>query len=331
MSTAPETSPQGPVEEPPKAAPKTSPAEPLLRRLWIYQAERFPLARTIPLLAVFSAASVNVSALLAGRPLPGAGAYLTAAALSLGIFFQMRAFDEAKDAEDDRRFRPERPIPRGLVSLRLIIRLAGATGAAMLALAAAWTPGTLLLLLLAWSWLGLMTAEFFAPSWLKARPLAYLLSHMAIMPLIDLMLTGVEWTAAPGSGHVPAMALWLFLGLSFVNGTVLEIGRKTWAPENERPGVETYSKLWGPARAALIWLAVVGLGLVLLLTLGLALGAFWPIALVGVTGFALAARAALGFRRAPSPAAQTRLDTLSGLWVLACYGAAGFLPLVFGG
>ena len=35
---------------------------PVLRRLWIYQRERFPLSRTALLLAVFSAASINVSA-----------------------------------------------------------------------------------------------------------------------------------------------------------------------------------------------------------------------------------------------------------------------------
>jgi hypothetical protein len=45
----------------------------------------------------------------------------------------------------------------------------------------------------------------------------------------------------------------MFLALSFVNGCVLEIGRKLWAPENEIAGVDTYSGLWGPRRAAAIW------------------------------------------------------------------------------
>ena len=104
--------------------------------------------QTVPLLTVFAAASVNVSAMLAGRPLPGIWAYVVAALLALGIFFQMRAFDEAKDLEDDRRYRPERPIPRGLVSLRVILGLAALVGAGMLALAWAWNPATRGLLLL---------------------------------------------------------------------------------------------------------------------------------------------------------------------------------------
>lgn len=300
----------------------------LARRLWTYQAERFPLLRTVPLLGVFSAASINVSAMLAGRPLPAASAYVVAALLALGIFFQMRACDEAKDLADDRRFRPERPIPRGLVSLRTILLLALGVGGVMLALAWSWTPGTLGLLCLAWLWLGLMTAEFGVPAWLKARPAAYLLSHMLIMPLIDLMLTGVEWTAAAGP---PAPALGLFLALSFANGCVLELGRKVWSPEREREGVETYSGLWGPRRAVTIWLASVATAGLLLLVLGSFLNSPAAFAVVGGLGVGMAALCALRFRADPSIAWQARVDSVSGIWVLLCYLAAGFLPLAFGG
>ncbi|MEM9046445.1 MAG: manganese transporter permease, partial [Pseudomonadota bacterium] len=92
-------------------------------RLWTYQAERFPLGKTVPLLAIFSAASINVSAFLAGRELPGISAYLAAFLLALTIFFQMRVCDEVKDQKIDAAYRPDRPIPRGLVSLRLIVSL----------------------------------------------------------------------------------------------------------------------------------------------------------------------------------------------------------------
>jgi 4-hydroxybenzoate polyprenyltransferase len=36
-----------------------------------------------------------------------------------------------------------------------------------------------------------------------------------------------------------------FFWVSFFNGTVLEIGRKIRAPQDEEAGVETYSFLWG--------------------------------------------------------------------------------------
>ena len=114
-----------------------------------------------------------------------------------------------------------------------------------------------------------MTVEFFVPDWLKARPILYLVSHMAIMPLLDLFVTGAEWL--PASGR-PASALVLFLALSFVNGCVLEIGRKIWAPDNEREGVETYSGLWGVQGASAVWIAMTGLSFLLLIGVGLATG-----------------------------------------------------------
>jgi hypothetical protein len=39
------------------------------------------------------------------------------------------------------------------------------------------------------------------------------------------------------------------------NGVVLELGRKTWAPQDERAGVESYSSAWGLARALSAWAA----------------------------------------------------------------------------
>ncbi|MBT0955928.1 UbiA family prenyltransferase [Alphaproteobacteria bacterium KMM 3653] len=299
---------------------------PLHHRLWTYQAERFPLIKTVPLLAVFSAASLCLSAHLAGRPLPGAAGFTLAFALVFILFFQMRVADEAKDAKDDRLYRPSRPIPRGLVSLKLILTL-GALLAPLAALIAyAYHPSVLWLLCLTWLWLIAMSFEFGAPAWLKARPWLYLVSHMAIMPLIDLLLTGVEW----GPNGAPAAGLWTFFALSFVNGCVLELGRKLWAPENEIKGVETYSALLGPRLAAKVWLLCLGLALALLLAVGALAGAFWPIALVGFAGFAQACFAGLKYRAAPTPKAEKACDTAAGIWVLLCYGAAGFLPLIWG-
>jgi hypothetical protein len=67
-----------------------------LNALWSYQKERFPLAKTAPLLAVFSAASICVSAELADRPMPGPGAFLAGFVIAMALFFQMRVCDECK-------------------------------------------------------------------------------------------------------------------------------------------------------------------------------------------------------------------------------------------
>ncbi len=132
-------------------------------RLWVYQAERFPLAKTVPLLAMFSAASITISAVLAGRDLPGAGVYLIGFGLVFILFWQLRVCDEVKDLDDDKRYRPERPIPRGLVGLTLIIGLGLVTVPVALALALVHGSGLVWLLILVWLWLAAMTAEFGVP------------------------------------------------------------------------------------------------------------------------------------------------------------------------
>ncbi|MBY6161578.1 UbiA family prenyltransferase [Mameliella alba] len=297
------------------------------QRFLIYQKERFPLAKTAPLLAVFSGASITFSAVLADRPLPGAGQYAAGFLIAMILFFQMRAADEWKDRDIDRLYRPERPIPRGLVRLRTVLWAAVVLMpvAGLAAVGIGW--GVLALLLMTWLWLAAMTVEFGAPEWLRNRMLIYLASHMMIMPIMDLLLTGIEWVGQGG----PAPGLWLFLALSFVNGCVLEIGRKTWAPEAERKGVESYSALWGPARSAWIWLGLVAQAALLLCGVGIALDAIWPLAAVALVGLSGAAGVAIGFARAPSVRGQSRLDAAAALWVLICYAAAGFLPLMLRG
>jgi len=296
----------------------------LARRLWIYQAERFPLGKTVPLLAVFSAASLCVSAHLAGRPVPDWPGFVAAFVVAFLVFFQMRVCDEWKDLEEDRRFRPGRPIPRGLVSLSTVTGM----GVASLPLTAGavwlWHPPALWLLAGLWLWLALMTVEFGVPVGLKARPVLYLVSHMLIMPLLVLTLTGLEW--GPGGSASPA--LWHFFALAFANGCVLEIGRKLWAPEAEIDGVDSYSKLWAPPRAALVWGGCVGVAAALLIALAYAGGSGVPAMVITLPVLVPYLRAVWSYSTSPTPQAQDRIDKLSGLWVLYCYATAGFLPML---
>jgi len=299
---------------------------PLLARLWTYQAERFPLIQTVPLLGAFSAASVTASARLADRPLPGPWAYLAAFLIVMVFFWQMRALDEVKDADIDRRYRPERPIPRGLVSLKLILWLAAVAALPAAVAAYALSPVLLLLVLVTWVWLGLMGVEFFARDFLHRSPALYLVSHMAIMPLIDLVLTGCEWTRF---GSMPD-GLWTFLLMSFANGCVIEFGRKIWAPANEREGVETYSSAWGIGRALIALTLAAATAFAALVACGVYLDRPLTTSVCGLVVLVPFAWAAADFQRRPDGKRQKRLETLSGIWVLACYLAAAFAPALGG-
>lgn len=294
----------------------------VFERLWIYQSERFPLIQTVPLLAAFSAASVTASARLADRSLPDLPVYLIAFLIVMIFFWQMRALDEVKDAEVDRRYRPERPIPRGLVSLNLILWIAGAGVLPVVFAAYYLAPVLLWLVIGVWVWLALMGFEFFAPTFLKRSPTLYLVSHMAIMPLIDVVLTGCEWVP---HGSMP-QGIWTFLLMSLANGCVVEFGRKIWAPEEEREGVETYSSSWGHRRSLLALAAVTLIAFTALVVCGVYLSRPFTTAVCGFCLLLPFLALITDFFRHPDRKRQKRLEYASGVWVLGCYLIAAYAP-----
>jgi 4-hydroxybenzoate polyprenyltransferase len=135
-------------------------------RLWAYQAERFPLLKHGVLIAAFGASAVCLSALLRGGA-PNLMAIAVAVLVLFGFFFQLRVADEHKDNADDTKFRPERPVPRGLVKLSELRGLAIGVGLAQIGLTVALDWRLIGPLLLVWAWMAVMTREFFAPAWLK--------------------------------------------------------------------------------------------------------------------------------------------------------------------
>lgn len=292
----------------------------LAGRLWTYQAERFPLFRHGVLIAAFAGAAVAYARLL--RETPGWSQATAAAAVVFLLFFQLRVADEHKDYADDLRFRPERPVTRGLISLSELRALGLAAALIQVTVAAAVDARLVGWLALAWGWMGLMSAEFFAPRLLKARPVLYLLSHMLVMPLIALFAL-----ACGGDGGPPLHAgSAAFLALAFFSGAAVEISRKAWAPGDEREGVQTYSRLWGPSGAAAgIALAMVASGAAAMLAQA---GAAVPPALHAGPALATAAGtgAAVAYARRPTPTASRTLDMVVGLAALGLYASVSLLP-----
>jgi 4-hydroxybenzoate polyprenyltransferase len=296
-------------------------------RWWVYQRERFPLLGHGLLIAAFSFSAVCFSALLrgpAGWPDPKAVvvAYLTA----LLFFLQLRIADEFKDFEEDSRYRPYRPVPRGLVSLRELGAVGVAAAGVQLALGLWLLPSLVLLLAGVWLYLVLMSKEFFAPGWLKARPVVYMLSHMVIVPLIDLYATACDWW--PALGRPPAGLFW-FVVVSYFNGLVIEMGRKVRAPADEEEGVATYSALWGRRAAVLAWLGAMAATAACAVQAARAIDFVLPVAVWLGGLLATAALVARGFLRDPAPGRGKRIELLSGLWTIGMYLSVGAVPLLW--
>ena len=180
------------------------------------------------------------------------------------FFFQLRITDEFKDYEEDLKYRPYRPVQRGIISLKALGKIGIATIIIQIILAHVINPKLIYFMLLVWVYMFLMTKEFFIKNWLTERILIYALSHVVIMIFITLVI--VKGTGYILQDHfLETLYLLLkkyekniFIGLiplfalNYLNGIVLEIGRKTRKANEEEHGVQTYSKLWGRKKAVFI-------------------------------------------------------------------------------
>ena len=180
------------------------------------------------------------------------------------FFFQLRITDEFKDYEEDLKYRSYRPVQRGIISLKALGKIGLATIIIQIILAHVINPKLIYFMLLVWIYMFLMTKEFFIKNWLTERILIYALSHVVIMIFITLVI--VKGTGYILQDHFSETLYLLlekyekniFIGLiplfalNYLNGIVLEIGRKTRRADEEEHGVQTYSKLWGRKKAVII-------------------------------------------------------------------------------
>ncbi len=292
----------------------------------VYQKERFPLLAHGPLIGAFSFCAVSYAARLRGNAgFPSLAVIAVAWASAVLFFLLLRIVDEFKDADTDREFRPYRPVPRGLVSLRELAAL-GMGAMFIQALLAAWlSPRLLPLLASVWAWGALMGREFFAPRFLQTRPAWYMLSHMAIVPLIDGYAAACSGagSGATGATVFPHSLGW-FLLVSYANGMVIEIGRKMRPPEREEVGVETYSAAWGAKRAAMVWAGAAFVSAALALVAARAAQiAIAPLALLYGALLILVAVCAARYARRPDLSTARLLEPVSGVWTLAMYAGLG--------
>ena len=247
-----------------------------IKNFKIYLNERFPLGKNSIFVLIFTLSGYIYTGLLYNSKIinqiflkeikvPMPWHKIVALFIIIFMFFlQLRITDEFKDYEEDLKYRPYRPVQRGIISLKALGKIGIATIIIQIILAHVINPKLIYFMLLVWVYMFLMTKEFFIKNWLTERILIYALSHVVIMIFITLVI--VKGTGYILESHfletlylsVEKYGKNIFIGLiplfalNYLNGIVLEIGRKTRRADEEEHGVQTYSKLWGKKKAAVI-------------------------------------------------------------------------------
>lgn len=297
-----------------------------ITRLYQYQKERFPIVVHIPLIVAFSFSAIGYSrALRSAEGFIPLIDFIACAFTNITMFFMLRVADEHKDKEDDAMYRTYLPVPRGLVTLNELGITAWLMFIAATAINIIYFPGLLWLYVPVMLYLLLMRYEFFVKDWLKQHQVAYILSHMFIIPIADIYASSYDWKLA---GAEPSVGLLLFFIVSYINGLILEIGRKMRVESTEEYGVVSYTKLWGIKAAPLIW---TGLLLADTTVAWMALQR----AQYGSTSFiiliilaTISLLPALVFIVKPSKAYAKGIEIISLVWTLAMYLLLGRIPLL---
>lgn len=298
-----------------------------IKQFYIYQKERFPLAGYIFMIGAFSFSAVSYSRICRGvEGFIEWPVFLLGVFTTLSLFLLVRIFDEFKDHEDDVKYRKYLPVPRGLITLKELFYV-GVVIVLMQIAVNIYFPKMFIIYLVVIGYLCLMGKEFFVAEWLKKHQFWYVTSHMFIIPLVDVYASGLDWLLA---GVAAPLGLLYFFAVSYMNGIVLEIGRKIKPLEHEEEGVISYTKLLGQKGAPLTWLACLVATLVFAILAahygGFGLQMFWV--LLGL--FAICASPAIIYltMKTQTQKVAKYVEYASALWTFGMYLSLGGIPML---
>jgi 4-hydroxybenzoate polyprenyltransferase len=285
-------------------------------RLRAYLRERFPLFGHVLLIISYYSSNQFLARYLTNpdEPMQYTARSLLGALTLLFFFFHLRVFDEHKDFEEDARFHPQRVLQRGVITLRDLRILAAICIVAEFGLALAAGKAALTGLVIAFVFSILMLKEFFAKEWLKKHFLVYATSHMLLMPLLSLMVYSFATGRVPW--HAPPV-FWIYAFVGFFVTFNVEVSRKIRAPEDEVPGLDSYSKIFGTYGAAWIVLGLRVIDTTLVSLVGHAIGvsAWFYVAVVALLVVTLGTF--IRFRQNTNARTAKALERNAGLYLIA--------------
>jgi len=218
------------------------------RRLYQYQIERFPLVFLLPTTLAI------IMSTLAVLELDGYYAewwkYALLAVAGLSFLLHTRVIDELRDKEVDDMHHPDRPLQRGLITEKEILRIGYWNGGIFISIHIVLDPLS-----------GLLSAGLLLYSILaryEVGPLAMLKPHFwfynVIMLMQMLLLQLVAYAAISKTLQWSENIWWHALGV-FALSALVEAARKCLPPDEETAYRDSYSSrlgIWGSAVVTLL-------------------------------------------------------------------------------
>lgn len=293
-------------------------------RLYVYQRERFPLIGNGLLISSFTFSAISYSRICRGEyTFVPTLHFLVAIFTAITLFILVRIADEFKDKDEDALHRSHLPVPRGLVTLKELKLIGLIIIPIQLCINMFFSTSVTSVFIGVLVYLGLMTKEFFIASWLKINQLWYVVSHMMIIPLIDIYASSFDWLI---NGAKAPFGLLFFFFVSFMNGIVLEIGRKIRVVEKEE--FNSYSSKLGFKKATLLWIVM------LFCTLLFSVLCCWY-AGYGKNGFftlsvcfIICVSPAILFLKVQKHVYSKAIEYASAVWTISMYLCLGGIPML---
>ncbi|MDX9848039.1 MAG: UbiA family prenyltransferase [Tenuifilaceae bacterium] len=234
----------------------------LLTKLHIFQKERFPLR-----ILLFTTASSILSSAAVSPSKPSILLMILAFVSTLLFLYHIRVIDESRDLEMDSSLHPERPVQRGIVSLKELFftTIVGLAICILISIYAGFPAMVITLAVLVFTTFA--WRDFFAKKFFSTRPVLY---HIINSPQMIL----VQWNiyAIYTESFQITWLMLLQLLLVYNSIFIIEVVRKIKAPVIDTP--DSYSASMGTNKSIYFSIAMVFSGFAIFSLLLSGLGAF---------------------------------------------------------
>ena len=213
------------------------------KKWYTYQKERFPvLVYGLYILCLTFATFFYNTKMLEIES--NVGVFIVMFVVAFLQFLMVRIIDEFKDYDEDKKYRPYRPVPRGLIKLQELRVLFVICVVIQLALTLIVNPFSFIFLLVLWIVFILMTKGFFIKKVLDKHILLEVAFDEIMLPVMILFLASFI--------KIDMSILWRLLLLSYVVSWIIEIARKVRCKKDEEKGVKTYTAVFGIPKACIL-------------------------------------------------------------------------------